>query len=115
MGEALSRGEGSLSADTHPSPQPSPRGRGGLLDGIKILDLTTVLAGPLASYQLALLGADVIKIEVPGKGDLARQFGARPGASFVAINGGKRSLTLNLKHPRGKHVFQQAVSQADVL
>jgi crotonobetainyl-CoA:carnitine CoA-transferase CaiB-like acyl-CoA transferase len=86
-----------------------------LLDGIRVLDLTTVLAGPLASYQLALLGADVVKIEVPGSGDIARQFGARPGASFLALNGGKRSLTLNLKHQRGKQVFERALERADVL
>ena len=86
-----------------------------LLEGIRVLDLTTTLAGPFASYQLALLGAEVVKIEVPGRGDLAREFGTPPGASFVAINGGKRSLTLNLKDPRGKAVFERAVQRADVL
>jgi crotonobetainyl-CoA:carnitine CoA-transferase CaiB-like acyl-CoA transferase len=86
-----------------------------LLDGIKVLDLTTTLAGPLASYQLALLGADVVKVEVPGTGDIARQFGTPPGASFLAINGGKRSLSLDLKHPRGKDVFARAVRWADAL
>jgi crotonobetainyl-CoA:carnitine CoA-transferase CaiB-like acyl-CoA transferase len=93
-----------------------------LLDGVRVLDLTNVLAGPFAGYQLAVLGADVIKVEVPGSGDLARQLGADPelnrlgmGASFLAQNAGKRSVTLNLKHPRGKAAFRRLVASADVL
>lgn len=93
-----------------------------LLDGIRVLDLTNVLAGPFASYQLALLGADVVKVEVPGSGDLARQLGADPelsadgmGTSFLAQNAGKRSVTVNLKHERGKEVFAALVAGADVL
>ena len=94
----------------------------GLLDGIRVLDLTNVLAGPFASYQLAVLGAEVIKVEVPEGGDLARQLGADPelnrrrmGASFLAQNAGKRSLTLNLKHPAGKDAFRRLVATADVM
>lgn len=94
----------------------------GLLDGIRILDLTSVLAGPFCGYQLAVLGAEVIKVEVPGSGDLARQLGAEPelnrrhmGASFLAQNAGKRSITLNLKHPRGKQAFERLVASADAL
>ena len=74
-----------------------------------VLDLTNVLAGPFACYQLAVLGAEVIKVEVPGTGDLARQLGAdaelnqrHMGASFLAQNAGKRSVTLNLKHAAGR-------------
>jgi len=93
-----------------------------LLDGIRVLDLTNVLAGPYASYQLALMGADVVKVEVPGTGDLARQLGAeatlsaqRMGASFVAQNAGKRSITVDLKNDAGRRVFDRLVAAADVL
>jgi crotonobetainyl-CoA:carnitine CoA-transferase CaiB-like acyl-CoA transferase len=95
---------------------------GGLLDGIRVLDLTNVLAGPFGAYQLALLGAEVIKVESPGAGDLARQLGADPalnkalmGASFLAQNAGKRSVTVNLKSAAGKDVFRRLVANADVV
>jgi CoA:oxalate CoA-transferase len=93
-----------------------------LLAGIKVLDLTNVLAGPFTGYQMALLGADVIKIETPGTGDLARQLGADPtlneqmmGTSFLAQNAGKRSIALNLKSAAGKKVFLRMVESADVV
>ena len=93
-----------------------------LLDGVRVLDLTNVLAGPFCCYQLAQLGADVIKVEVPRSGDLARQLGADPelnkrlmGASFLAQNAGKRSVTINLKNPSGKEVFRRLVATADVV
>lgn len=92
------------------------------LSGIRVLDLTNVLAGPLCAYQLALLGAEVVKIEVPDGGDLARQLGADPalnarhmGASFLAQNAGKKSVTLNLKSAQGKEVLHRLVASADVL
>ena len=92
------------------------------LAGIRVLDLTNVLAGPFCAYQLALLGADVVKIEVPDGGDLARQLGADPalnarhmGASFLAQNAGKKSVTLNLKKAEGKEVLKRLVESADVL
>ena len=90
--------------------------------GVRVLDLTNVIAGPLASYQLALLGAEVIKVEVPGIGDLARKMGADPnlgkrqmGASYLAMNAGKKSITLNLKAERGKDLFRRLVGTADVV
>ena len=93
-----------------------------LLEGIRVLDLTNVLAGPFGAYQLALLGADVIKVEAPGTGDLARQLGADDnlnhglmGASFLAQNAGKRSVTINLKSEAGKAVFRRLVGSADVV
>ncbi|MEZ5823905.1 MAG: CoA transferase [Geminicoccaceae bacterium] len=92
------------------------------LEGIRVLDLTNVLAGPFCCYQLAQCGAEVIKVEMPGQGDLARQLGADPdlnrrmmGASFLAQNAGKRSITLDLKNPSGHAVFERLVATADVV
>ena len=92
------------------------------LNGIRVLDVTNVLAGPFCSYQLALLGAEVIKIEQPGRGDLARMLGADPaaaanlmGASFVAVNAGKQSVTLNLKAPEAKEIFKKFVAVSHVV
>ena len=92
------------------------------LKGISILDLTNVLAGPFCCHQLAHMGADVIKIETPGTGDLARQLGADParnanlmGISFLAQNPGKRSITLNLKSASGKRILKELVQKADAL
>lgn len=94
----------------------------GLLDGVRVLDLTNVLAGPFCGYQLALLGADVVKVEAPGGGDLARQLGASPalnralmGASFLAQNASKRSIALDLKSHAGRSVFLDLVAGADVV
>lgn len=93
-----------------------------LLEGIRVLDLTGVLAGPYCAYQLALMGADVIKVETPAGGDLARQLGASAelsqmgmGASFLAQNAGKRSVALDLKDEADKARFLELVKTADVL
>lgn len=92
------------------------------LGGIRVLDLTNVLAGPFCCHQLAHLGAEVIKVETIGRGDLARQLGADPalsaknmGVSFLAQNAGKKSVTLNLKTEKGRALFQRLVETADVL
>ena len=92
------------------------------LQGVRVLDLTNVLAGPFACHQLAHMGADVIKVEAREGGDLARQLGAdvalnrdHMGVSFLAQNPGKRSLTLNLKSAAGKEVFKRLVRTADVV
>jgi crotonobetainyl-CoA:carnitine CoA-transferase CaiB-like acyl-CoA transferase len=92
------------------------------LHGIRVLDLTNVLAGPFACHQLAHMGADVIKVEARNTGDLARQLGADPelnkammGVSFLAQNPGKRSITLDLKHQKGKEALRRLVRTADVL
>jgi crotonobetainyl-CoA:carnitine CoA-transferase CaiB-like acyl-CoA transferase len=93
-----------------------------LLAGVRILDLTNVLAGPYCAYQLGLLGADVVKVEAPEGGDLARQLGADAalngdlmGASFLAQNAGKRSIALNLKDSADRAAFLALVASADVL
>ena len=92
------------------------------LSGVRILDLTNVLAGPFCCYQLGLLGAEVVKVERPGTGDLARELGADPdrnasgmGISFLAQNAGKRSVTLDLKSETGKALLKRLVATADVL
>ena len=92
------------------------------LSHVRVLDLTNVLAGPFCCHQLAHMGADVIKVEVPGSGDLARQLGADPelnakkmGISFLAQNAGKRSITINLKSESGKRIFRELVKTADVV
>ena len=91
------------------------------LNGIRVIDATNVLAGPYCTYQLALMGAEVIKVERPGSGDLARQLGAdaarnraNMGISFLAQNAGKKSITLNLKDPRGQVILKRLIRDADV-
>ena len=93
-----------------------------VLADIRVLDLTNVLAGPFCGHLLAHLGAEVIKVEVPGRGDLARDLGADPelnarlmGTSFLAQNAGKKSITINLKHAEGKALLKRLVEGADVL
>ncbi|MEV0900782.1 CoA transferase [Actinoplanes sp. NPDC049802] len=92
------------------------------LSGVRVLDLTNVLAGPYCSYHLMLLGAEVIKVERPGEGDLARRLGPEPalntaalGASFLAQNAGKKSVELDLKDPADRAVFEDLTRDADVL
>ncbi len=89
------------------------------LSGIRVVDLTNNQAGPSCGQMLAWLGADVIKVEEPGKGDVARYSQRdRPDADalfFLSFNANKRSLTLNLKHARGQEVFRALLKTADVL
>ena len=91
----------------------------GALAGIRVVDLTNNQAGPSCGQILAWIGADVVKVEEPGKGDVARYSQRdRPDADalfFLAFNANKRSLTLNLKHPRGGEVFGTLLKTADVL
>ncbi len=93
-----------------------------LLENIRVLDMTNVLSGPFATLHLALLGAEVIKIENPEEGDLARKLGNvnqynqdLMGTSFLAQNANKKSLTLNLKTEEGKQIFRKLVKTADIL
>jgi formyl-CoA transferase len=91
----------------------------GALSGIRIVDLTNNQAGPSCGQMLAWLGADVIKVEEPGKGDIARHvLNDRPDADslfFLSFNANKRSLPLNLKNPRAQEVFRALLKTADVL
>ncbi len=93
-----------------------------MLSDIRVLDLTNVLAGPFCCHQLAHMGAEVIKLESVGRGDLARQLGAdkelienHMGISFLAQNAGKKSITLNLKSKDGKKIFHRLLKTTDIL
>src|SRR5258708_35408462 len=90
----------------------------GALDGVKIIDMSAVIAGPMATQILADQGAEVIKIENPGLGDMARYLGPQSGgmgAMFAAVNRNKRSIALNLKNAQGKAIFLELVKTADVV
>lgn len=92
----------------------------GLLEGVRILDLSRVLAGPYCTMVLGDLGADVIKVEEPGRGDDTRQWGppfTKSGISayFISANRNKRSVTLNIKTPRGLEILRDLISKCDVL
>lgn len=90
----------------------------GALSGVKILDLTRVLAGPACTMMLADMGAEVIKIEVPGKGDDSRAFSPfQNGVSayFINMNRNKKGITLNMKSPEGKKIFTEMLKKADIV
>jgi len=91
------------------------------LAGVRVIDLTQVLAGPYAAYQLALMGADVIKVEEPGKGDWSRTNGhigelnaAGMGLAYLTQNANKKSVTLNLKTPEGLAIMKKLIAGAQV-
>ena len=92
----------------------------GLLQGVRVIDLTRILAGPYCTMMLGDLGAEVIKIEAPGRGDDTRHWGppfteSGEAAYFMCVNRNKRSLTLNLKSERGLEILKDMISQGDVL
>ncbi len=93
-----------------------------IFEGVRVLDMTNVLAGPFSTELLALCGADVIKIENPSGGDLARKLGnvtqlnaELMGTSFLAQNANKKSITLNLKVDEAKEIFLRLVEDADIV
>ena len=89
-----------------------------LLEGVRVLDLTRVLAGPYATMVLADLGAEVIKVELPGLGDESRGFGPfqnGESAYFTSVNRGKKSATIDLRHQRGQDLARRLAGQSDVL
>jgi crotonobetainyl-CoA:carnitine CoA-transferase CaiB-like acyl-CoA transferase len=88
------------------------------LDGIRVIDLTRILAGPFGSMILGDMGADVIKVEEPGMGDDTRQWPPFVGGEatyFMSVNRSKRSVTLNLKSSKGQALFRELVKKCDVL
>ena len=89
----------------------------GALSGIRVLDLSRVLAGPFCTMMLADMGAEVIKIEIPGKGDDSRNFGPFVNGEsgyYMNVNRNKKGITLNLKG-KGKDLFLQMVKEADMV
>lgn len=92
-------------------------------EGIRVIDFTQAIAGPFATYQMALMGADVIKVEQPGIGDQGRQMypldaalrASGYSAIYLSANAGKRSMTLDLKHPDAAEVVFRLVRDADVV
>ncbi len=103
-----------------PRPSTKPWGQAGrALDGVRILDFTHVQSGPTCTQLLAYMGADVIKVERPGVGDITRtQLRDVKGADslyFTMLNGSKRSITIDSKHPKGKEILDRLVKTCDVL
>jgi formyl-CoA transferase len=114
----------SKSASAHgnglPKPSSRPWGHAGrALDGVRVLDFTHVQSGPTCTQLLAYMGADVIKIERPGVGDITRgQLQDVKGADslyFTMLNGSKRSITIDSKNPKGKEILERLVKYCDVL
>src|SRR5690606_7642065 len=91
-----------------------------LLDGITVIDFSRLFAGPFATQMLVDMGAEVIKVEHPGDGDVARSYGVGDGAttessSFLALNRGKRSVEIDLKTPEGLLAAKELIDRADVV
>jgi formyl-CoA transferase len=107
-------------SDGLPKPSTKPWGLAGkALDGVRILDFTHVQSGPTCTQLLAYMGADVIKVERPGVGDITRgQLRDVKGADslyFTMLNGNKRSITIDSKHPKGKEILERLIKHCDVL
>jgi len=102
-----------------PGVSASPRKpTGGPLSGIRVIDLTRVLAGPFAAMSLGDMGAEVIKVEEPGKGDDTRgwpPFVAGEATYFLSVNRNKKSLTLNVKPSEGQDVLRRLIAKSDVV
>src|SRR5581483_2958223 len=103
-----------------PRPSTKPQGEAGrALDGVRILDFTHVQSGPTCTQLLAYMGADVIKVERPGVGDITRgQLRDVKGADslyFTMLNGSKRSITIDSKHPKGKEILARLIKHCDIL
>src|SRR5471032_2358672 len=103
-----------------PKPSSKPYGQAGLaLQGVRILDFTHVQSGPTCTQLLAYMGADVMKVERPGAGDITRgQLVDVKGADslyFTMLNGTKRSITIDSKHAKGKDILDRLINTCDVL
>jgi crotonobetainyl-CoA:carnitine CoA-transferase CaiB-like acyl-CoA transferase len=118
------RGGGTKTAESHDIDRRTRKGRTTMqpFQGIKVIDMTHVLAGPFCAYQLSVMGADVIKIEQPGEGDMVREAGSirelnrnGMGINYLTQNSNKRAMTLNLKSAEGREILKRLVAVSDVL
>jgi formyl-CoA transferase len=103
-----------------PRPSAKPFGQAGrALEGVKILDFTHVQSGPTCTQLLAYMGADVMKVERPGVGDITRgqlrDVKGQDSLYFTMLNGSKRSITIDSKHPKGKEILNRMIKECDVL
>jgi len=103
-----------------PRPSTKPWGEAGkALDGVRILDFTHVQSGPTCTQLLGYMGADVIKIERPGVGDITRgqlrDVKGQDSLYFTMLNGNKRSITIDSKHGKGKEIIDRLIKHCDVL
>src|SRR5579871_3620485 len=110
----------SAPANGLPRPSSKPFGEAGrALEGVKILDFTHVQSGPTCTQLLAYMGADVIKVERPGVGDITRtqlrDVKGQDSLYFTMLNGSKRSITIDSKHPKGKEILDRLIKTCDVL
>jgi formyl-CoA transferase len=117
---ARSAGRGAAAPSGLPKPSTKPWGKAGrALDGVRILDFTHVQSGPTCTQLLGYMGADCIKVERPGVGDITRgQLRDVKGADslyFTMLNGNKRSITIDSKHPKGKEILDRLIKHCDVL
>ena len=118
--KAVKRPAARTNGDGLPRPSAKPFGNAGkALEGVRILDFTHVQSGPTCTQLLAFMGADVIKVERPGIGDITRgQLRDVPNADslyFTMLNGNKRSITIDSKHPKGKEILDRLIKHCDVL
>src|SRR5262245_9728605 len=112
--KAVKRPAARTNGDGLPRPSVKPFGNAGkALEGVRILDFTHVQSGPTCTQLLAFMGADVIKVERPGIGDITRgQLRDVPNADslyFTMLNGNKRSITIDSKHPKGKEILNRLI------
>src|SRR5262249_43664353 len=103
-----------------PRPSSRPYGQAGkALEGVKILDFTHVQSGPTCTQLLGYMGADVIKVERPGVGDITRaqlrEVQAADSLCIPTLNRNKRSITIDSKHPKGKQILERLIKHCDVL
>ncbi|MBV8826971.1 MAG: formyl-CoA transferase, partial [Hyphomicrobiales bacterium] len=103
-----------------PRPSTKPYGQAGkALEGVRILDFTHVQSGPTCTQLLGYMGADVIKVERPGVGDITRtqlrDVKGQDSLYFTMLNGNKRSITIDSKHPKGKEILDRLIKHCDVL